>query len=126
MFGFVAEDVRMPEGELAEERLDDIVDGEALFFLSDLGVENNLQKKVPQLFFHIGVVLFTDGVFKLLRLLKEILEQARVRLLAVPGAPIARTQSRHDLNELLEGVHLTVGQRMKRSPLVTVESRGKG
>ncbi len=88
MLGLKAEDVGMAEGEFAYQSLHDIIDGEAAFFLGDLGMENDLEKNISEFFFHVGVIFFADGLLKFVGFFKEIFEKRLVRLLAVPGASL--------------------------------------
>jgi hypothetical protein len=104
----VAEHVGVAEGELSHLVLNDIVDREAALFPGQLGVENDLQEQIAQLFFHVEVILLPHRPLKFLRFFEEVAEQARVGLLTVPGAASCGTQPGHDAKELVERVHAFV------------------
>ena len=75
VFSAVAENVRVAERQLSDERANDMVDCEAAFFLGDLRVENHLQKEIAQFFLHVGIVLFANRGLKLLGFFEQIFEE---------------------------------------------------
>ena len=46
-------------------------------------MEDDLQQDIPQLFFHVGNVLFADRGFEFMGFLKEVFQQRLVGLLAL-------------------------------------------
>ncbi len=102
MFPGIAKDMGVTEGQLAGEVADDVIDIKPALFLGQLCVEDHLEKEIPQLFFHIGDILFPDGRLKLMGFFKKVLQKRGMGLLSVPGAPLGRPELGHDLHELVE------------------------
>jgi len=85
--------------ELLDDPRDDVVDGEAPLATRELGLEDHLEKQVPELLADALPVAGVDGVDDLARLLQHILAQRLERLLAVPGAAVRGQQPPHEAHQ---------------------------
>ena len=68
---FAGEDIGMAAHQFIGEQRDDIFDGEAVFFLGDLGVKDYLQKHIAELlcdFFRIAVI---EGIEQFIGLFEQ-------------------------------------------------------
>ena len=81
-----------------------VVDGELALVGGDLRVQHHLEKHVAELISQLGDVVFLYGVDRLVGLLHHVLRDGPVGLLAIPRAPIGRTQDGDHVNELVKPV----------------------
>jgi len=93
---FLAENVGMAANHFFVDFGDDVGDGEAAFFLGDLGMEENLEKEITEFFREFGVVGAVEGIEDFVGFLNEIGTEGGVGLLAVPRATVGRTKACHD------------------------------
>ena len=100
----LAEDVRMPRHHLRGHVRRDVLDVEVLAggVGGDVGVEEHLVEHVAELLDHLVAVARLDRVDELPALLDEVLQEALVRLVGVPGAAAGRAQQRDGRDELVE------------------------
>ena len=104
VFGaLLAEDVGVAANHFLVNFVDDVGDGEAAFFLCDLGVEENLEKQVAEFFAELGVVGGFEGVKDFVGFFNKIRAKSGVSLFAVPRAAARRAEARHEGNKLYEG-----------------------
>jgi hypothetical protein len=78
---------------------DDVVDGEAVFFGSDLRVEEDLEEEVAELFGEFDVVVGVEGVENFVGFFNEIGAEGGVSLFTVPGAAAGSAEAGHDGGE---------------------------
>jgi hypothetical protein len=96
-FGFdVAEDVGVAANHFVVDFADDVVDGEAAIFGGDLGVEEDLEEEVAELFGEFGIVAGVEGVEDFVGFFDEVGAEGRMGLLAVPGAAAGGAKAGHD------------------------------
>src|SRR2546423_1804646 len=105
MFAGITKDVRMPQGQFTGQMTDDVFDIEALLFLRQLGMKNNLKEDISQLFFHVRKIFFADRGSKFIRLLKEVLDKRWMGLSAIPGASLGGAELGHDGNQAVKRFH---------------------
>jgi len=98
----IAEDMRMPAHQFAGERRHDVVEIETALFARELGVEDDLQEEVAELFAEGVRIAAADRGGDFFRFLAEAGDQRAMRLLAVPRASLGRAQPRHDAQEAVE------------------------
>ena len=104
VFGaLITKNVGMASNHFLVDFGDDIGNREAAFFVGDLGVEENLEKKVAKLFGEFGVVGAVQGVEDFVGFLDKVGAESGVGLFTIPGAAIGRAKSSHDGDELSEG-----------------------
>ena len=70
---------------------DDSGDVEAPFFVSDLGVEEDLKKEIAEFFGKFGVIRGVEGIEDFIGFFDQIGAQGGVGLLAVPGTTVGST-----------------------------------
>ena len=99
-----AEDMRMPRHHLRGHVRRDILDVEVLAgrVRGEVGVEEHLVEHVAELLDHLVAVARLDRVDELPALLDEVLHEALVGLVGVPGAAAGRAQQRDGRDELVE------------------------
>src|SRR6266851_2138969 len=97
--GDIAEHVRVPRHHLGGDRLRHLRGVEAPLLGGDLRVHRDLEQKVAQLFFDLGVVARVDRLEELVGLLEQVGPQRLVGLLTIPRTAPWRAQSRHDLED---------------------------
>ena len=79
-----------------------VVDREFARIGSDLTLQHHLQQHVAQFFTQMGHIARLNGINGLVSLFNHVVRNARVRLLAIPRAPIGRAQLRNRFNERIE------------------------
>ena len=79
-----------------------VVDREFARIGSDLTLQHHLQQHVAQFFAQMGHITRLNGISGLVSLFNHVVRNARVRLLAIPRAPIGRAQLRNRFNERIE------------------------
>src|SRR5687767_15355681 len=99
----------MATHELVTDRVNGIADREVAGFLADARQEDRLKQEVAQLFAEVCRVAAFNGVEHLVGFFEHERAERRMRLLAVPRAPIGRAQRAHDLDKTLESLAHTVG-----------------
>jgi hypothetical protein len=67
----IAEDVGVSADEFFTGVLRCVLEGEGAAFGRKVGVENDLEEKVPEFFAQVGVIRVADGVDRLTGLLEE-------------------------------------------------------
>ena len=77
----------------------------------DVGVEQHLVEHVAELLDHLGAVAGLDGVDELPALFDEVLHEALVGLVGVPGASARRAQQRDGVDQLVECPGAATGRR---------------
>ena len=97
-----AEDVRVAANHLLVDFPDHVSYGEAAFFLSDLGVEQHLEKEVAEFFGEFGVIAGLEGIEDFVGFFDEIGSERSVSLFAIPGAAARGTEAGHDRDESFE------------------------
>ena len=102
------EDVRMTAHELVADRVDGVADREVAGLLADPRQEHRLEQEVAELLAEMRRLAALDRLEHLVGLLEHERTQRRVRLLAVPRAPVRRAQRAHDLDQTLESLAHTV------------------
>ena len=104
VFGaFFTEDVGMAANHFFVNFGDYVGDAEAAFFVSDLGMEKDLEKEVAKFFSEFGVIGAVEGVEDFVGFFDEIGAEGGVGLFAVPGATVRSAEAGHDSDELFEG-----------------------
>lgn len=98
-----AEDMRVAANHLLIDFADDIGDGEARFFASDLGVEEDLEEEIAEFFCEFGVIMAFQRVEDFVGLFDQVGAKRGVRLFAVPRTATGSTEPRHDGHKLVEG-----------------------
>ena len=98
-----AEDVRVAANHFLIDFADDVSDGEASFFPSNLCVKKDLEKEVTQFFGEFGVIGAFKCVENFVGFFDEIGAEGGVGLLAVPRAAGGRTETRHESHESFKG-----------------------
>jgi len=91
-----AEDVGVAANHLLVDLADDVGNIEALLFMCDLRVEENLEEKVAELLGELGVIGRVERVEDLVSFFNKIRAEGGVGLLAVPGAAFRGAETRHD------------------------------
>ena len=81
-----AKDMRMAYDHLLADAVEHIGDVEGAFFLSDLGIEDEVQHQVTELFFHLVKVVIKNGLAEFVGLLDGKMTQSLDGLDAVPWA----------------------------------------
>ena len=99
-----SEDMRMAAYELFADSVRHIVNVEPGCLRGDLGVKNDLQEKIPQLFLKQGVVLRVDPLDHFVRLLDQVFAQRTVGLFPVPRAAALSAQLDHDFNQVFKHI----------------------
>ena len=89
-----AEHVGVAADQLLVDRPQDVGHGEQAGLLRHAGVEDHLERDVPQLLAELVGGPFVDGLQHLVGLLDEVGLDALVRLLPVPGAAVPSPRSR--------------------------------
>jgi hypothetical protein len=112
-----AEDVRVAANHFFIDFADDVSDGEAAFFASNLRVKEDLEKEVAQFFGEFGVVGAFKRIENFVSFFDEIGAEGGVSLLAVPRAAAGGTEARHESHELFEGGTDGGGARVSRCGL---------
>ena len=97
-----SEDVGMAANHFLIDFADDVGDGEAAFFVGDLGMEKDLEEQVAELFGELGVIGGLERVEDFVGFLDKIRAKSGVSLFAVPGAAPGRAQTRHDGDQFFE------------------------
>jgi hypothetical protein len=97
-----AEDVRVAAHHFVVDLADDLGDGKAFFFVSDLGVKENLKKEIAEFFSELSIVSGVESVEDLVGFLDEIGPKGGVGLFAVPGASTGGAKTSHDGDEFFE------------------------
>lgn len=97
-----AEDVRVAADHFVVDFADDVGDGEAFFFVGDLGVEEDLEEEVAKFFGKLGVVGGVESVEDLVSLFDEVGAKSGVSLFTIPRAAARSAKASHDHDELLE------------------------
>jgi hypothetical protein len=100
--GLAREDVRVAADQLRREVARDVAQVERALLARELGVDDDLEEQVAELLAQPAAVAGVERVEDLVRLLEDERPQARVRLLAVPGAAVGRAQAVGDVRELRE------------------------
>ena len=97
----LAEDMRMPSNEFGRDVARHIIDipGRCGVLLRDAGMEDDLQKQIPQLLTQVVASAGLDRLHRLVGLLEQVLDEAVMRLPCIPRAPAGRTQSVHHRDE---------------------------
>jgi hypothetical protein len=96
-FGFdVAEDVGVAANHFVVDFADDVVDGEAAIFGGDLGVEEDLEEEVAELFGEFGVVAGVESVEDFVGFFDEVGAEGGVGLFAVPRTAAGSAETGHD------------------------------
>ena len=106
--GRIAIDVGMTADEFVADAAGDVVEIEAIAFLCELGVKDNLQEKVAEFFLEIFVVLGLDCGNGFVSFLDKIGDEGIMSLLGVPRTTAGGTKTMHDS---AEAVDLAVGLR---------------
>ncbi len=97
--------MRMPADHLCVYTFRDIFDGELATFLRYLRVENNLKEQVAQLVTQLiwpAFECFFNCLKGFVGFFQKHWSERCIRLLAVPGATLRRTQLRHQSNQVSE------------------------
>jgi hypothetical protein len=97
------EDVRVAANHFFVDFADDVGDGEAAFFASNLGVKEDLEKEVAQFFSEFGVIGTFKCIEDLVRFFDEIGAESSVGLFAIPRAAGGGTETSHESDEFFEG-----------------------
>ena len=97
-----AEDVRMAVDHLLRDPLDDFDEVEAGLVRADLGIEDDLQQDVTQLFHDGRIVAGVDRFQKLVGLFERVGLDCFERLHAVPGTAVRRAEPGDDVAQLLK------------------------
>ena len=97
-----AEDVGMAANHFRVDFADDVGDGEAFFFVSDLSVEEDLKEEIAEFLGELGVVSRVESVKDFVGFFDEIGAKSGVGLLAIPGATAGRAQASHDGDKLFK------------------------
>lgn len=97
------EDVGVAANHFFIDFADDVGDGEAAFFASNLGVKEDLEKEVAQFFSEFGVIGTFKCIEDLVRFFDEIGAESSVGLFAIPRAAAGGTETRHESHEFFEG-----------------------
>lgn len=85
--------------QLGVDMLKDVLDGEAPRLGGHLGMKDHLQQDVAEFARQVVEASLIDGLDDLIALLKQMLAQRGVRLLAVPGAALFAAQQGHNLHQ---------------------------
>lgn len=97
-----AEDVGMAANHFFVDFADDVGDGEAALFLSDLGVKEDLEEEIAEFLGKFGVIRGIEGIEDFVGFFDKIRAKRGVSLFAVPRAAARRTETRHERDELFE------------------------
>ena len=84
----VPKDMGMAAAELLVDPAQDVGDGEEAGLVRHLGVKDDLEGEVAELLFQLGRIVLVDGLQDLVGLLQQVRLDARVGLLAIPGAAV--------------------------------------
>jgi hypothetical protein len=98
-----AEDVGMTANHFAVDFRDDVGDVEAAFFVSDLGVKEDLEEEIAEFFGEFGVVGAVESVEDFVGFFDEVGAESGVSLFAVPGTAIGSAEAGHYGDKLFEG-----------------------
>ena len=104
----IAIDVWMTADEFVANTAGDVVKIEAIIFLRELGVEDNLQEKVAEFLLKVFVVVCLDGGNSFVSFLDEIGDEGIVGLFGVPWTAAGGAKTMHDS---AKAVDLAVGLR---------------
>jgi hypothetical protein len=80
----------------------DIPDGEFAFFLSQLGVEYDLEQKIAQFFLDFCGVALLKGVNDFIGFFDQERLQRFRGLLAVPGTPLGAAKPLHEIGQIFQ------------------------
>jgi len=92
----------MAANHLVVDFADNIENGEAALFGSDLRVEEDLEEEIAEFFGEFAVVVGIESVKDFVGLFDEISAEGGVGLLAVPGTAAGAAEAGHDGGELGE------------------------
>ena len=92
----IGEDMRVTPDEFLAGVLRGLLESERAAFRGEVGVEDDLQKKISQFFAQIGVIRPVDGVDRFAGFLEQARAQRFVGLLAVPRAALGRAEQTDD------------------------------
>ena len=96
------EDMRVAAHHFVVDFADDVGDGEALLFVSDLGVEKNLEKEIAKFFGKLRVFGGVQSVEDFVSFLDKIGAKSGVGLFAVPGTAAGGAETGHNGDEFFE------------------------
>src|SRR3954469_11412438 len=99
----VAEDVRVPAGQLLGDAVAHGSEVELPFLAGDAGLEDDLEQQIAELLAMVGGVPRLDGLDDLVRLLEKIGRERPEGLLAVPRASSRIAELVHDVEEPPDG-----------------------
>ena len=100
----IPKDMGMAEDELFADAVGHGLQVEPSGFPLDVGVEDHLEKHVPQFFLQMLGVLLIDGLDDLAALLQQSPAEALVGLLSIPGAAARGTEDGDDVFQVFETI----------------------
>jgi hypothetical protein len=103
--GVVSKDVGVAADEFFVHFAGDVVEGEVVVFLGDLGVEEDLDEDVAEFLAHVGEVVLVDGFEEFADFVDEAAGEGLVGLLDVPGAAVGGAEAGDGFAEVGDGGH---------------------
>ena len=94
----------MPAHHLFAQALDHVINRKVALFLAHLRMENHLEQHITEFLAHVLFVAILRGIDKLTAFFNQIWQQRMRGLLAVPRAAVFRTQTSHNIDEILKRV----------------------
>ena len=100
----VTKNMGMTGDQLFAYAVNGIVDVKGTLLFGHIGMVYALEDNIAQLFTQQGIILQIDGLYCLVNFFDEVLADALMGLLSIPGAAIFAAQDIHDLQQILEVV----------------------
>jgi len=112
----VPKNVRVPTDHLFANAVHHVINAEIPVILCHLGMENHLEKHIPQFFAHMFLVIFLHRIDILTGLFHKVGQKGLVGLLTIPRATVLGAESRHNISKVFKGItHMTQDRKDKCS-----------